>query len=318
MSIPVIEAVGLRCSYGAFEAVRGVDFHVDKGELVALLGTNGAGKTTTVETLEGLRRPSSGTVRVLGLDPFHDRAEVRRRTGAMLQDSGFAGELTVLETAKLWRDLSSRPGDVDASLDMLNLADRAAVRVKQLSGGERRRLDLLLATLGQPEVVFLDEPTTGLDPTARRGAWEIIRGLVEHGASVLLTTHYLEEAEQLADRLVLMNEGRVAVSGTLSDVLASEPASISFDLPAGIGLEQLPVADSAFDPDRSADGRVHLRTSSLQRDLTTLLSWAAAQGLYLGRLRAQHASLEEVFHAVDRGLTRLTPSSNADQEVDAR
>lgn len=226
MSDPVIDVSGLRCSYGDLEAVRGVSFQVRPGELFALLGTNGAGKTTTMETIEGHRRPTGGTVQVLGADPFRRRTAVSRRCGMMLQESGFPGDLTVLETARLWSRMISRASDVDRALERLDMAHRRDVRVKQLSGGEKRRLDLVLATLGKPEVLFLDEPTTGLDPESRQTAWAVIRQLLSEGTSVLLTTHYLEEAEKLAHRLAIMHEGEIAVSGGLIDVLERERAQI--------------------------------------------------------------------------------------------
>ncbi|WP_065388583.1 ABC transporter ATP-binding protein [Saccharomonospora iraqiensis] len=298
MFTPVIEADGLRCAYGSFEAVSGVDLDVRQGELFALLGTNGAGKTTTLETLEGLRRPTSGTVRVLGLDPYADRREVRRRTGVMLQESGFAGDLTVAETVALWRELGSRPSDADTAMEMLDLAHRRDVRVKQLSGGERRRLDLLLAVLGRPELVFLDEPTTGLDPESRKAAWQVLRDLLAEGVTMLLTTHYLDEAESLAHRLAIMHEGRIDVSGSLVDVLAAERARIGFDLPAEAPADTLPAFVGELDRDRLAVGRVELRTTDLERDLTAVLQWRSAHQVPLLRFHAQHASLDDVFHGV--------------------
>lgn len=304
----IIEATGLRCAYGTFEAVRGIDFHVGEGELVALLGTNGAGKTTTVETLEGMRRPTAGEVRVLGRDPFRQRSKVRPRMGIMLQESGFAGDLTVAETVLLWQDLSSRTSDADEALHLLDLAHRRDVRVSQLSGGERRRLDLLLATLGRPDVLFLDEPTTGLDPESRKAAWELIRGLIADGATILLTTHYLEEAESLADRLAIMHEGRIAVSGTIAEVLGGELATIGFDLAGSVAVA-LPTLKGDVEV---SDGRVRIRTPDLQRDLADVLGWADTHGVELVRLRAQHASLDEVFHrVVDRDATETAPTGKA-------
>ena len=289
---PVISVSELRCKYASYEAVRGIDFEVHRGELFALLGTNGAGKTTTLETVEGHRKPSAGRVRVFGLDPFHDRAEVRRRTGIMLQDSGFAADLTVLETLRLWRSVQTRKGDVAAVLAATRLEDRADRRVRQLSGGERRRLEFALAVLGQPELLFLDEPTTGLDPESRRATWEVVRELLRGGTTVLLTTHYLEEAESLAHRLAIMHEGRIAVSGTLSDVLLSERAKISFTADAE---PQLPPLRGTV----SVSGRqVTVRTAQLQRDLELLLAWARENQVQLRQLRAHHASLEDVFHSV--------------------
>ncbi|WP_033400162.1 ABC transporter ATP-binding protein [Actinokineospora enzanensis] len=294
----VIGVHDLRCAYGAFEAVRGIDFEVGSGELFALLGTNGAGKTTTLEVLEGLRSPTDGQVRVFGLRPDADRARVRPRTGVLLQDSGSGGELTVVETLRLWRSLVSRPSDVDEALASVGLTGRADVRVGRLSGGERRRLDLAVATLGDPELLFLDEPTTGLDPESRRQTWALLRGLVARGTTVLLTTHYLEEAEHLAHRLAIMHEGRIAVSGSLVDVLEREASRITFDRPTGLTPGDLPALVGSVDGEALAAGRVEVRTRALQDDLTVLLSWAAARDLQLSRLKANHASLAEVFHGV--------------------
>lgn len=290
MTTPVIDVSGLRCRYGDFEAVRGIDFDVWPGELFALLGTNGAGKTTTLETIEGHRAPAEGAVRVFGRDPRQDRS-VRRRTGIMLQDSGFADDLTVLETAELAGRLTSRKSDVDETLAAVGLAGRRAVRIRQLSGGERRRLDLALALFGEPELLFLDEPTTGMDPESRRTTWDLVRGLLERGTTVLLTTHYLEEAERLAHRLAIMHEGRIAVSGRLIDVLASQRSRITFDARPGVQLPPLAGAVS------TAGTRVEVRTDELQRDLHALLSWADGR-LELTGLRAHHASLEDVFQKV--------------------
>ncbi|HWO68953.1 MAG TPA: ABC transporter ATP-binding protein [Umezawaea sp.] len=296
MTNPVIQVEGLRCSYGDFEAVRGVDFEVAQGELFGLLGTNGAGKTTTLEAVEGLRKATRGTVRVLGSDPLADRRAIRPRIGIMLQDSGFPGDLTVAEMVAFGQSISSRTSDAATAIEALDLAHRRDVRIKQLSGGERRRLDLLLATLGRPEVLFLDEPTTGLDPESRQHVWEVVRGLLAEGTTVVLTTHYLEEAESLAERIAIMHEGRIAVAGRVSDVLARQPARIGFDVPAGFDVSVLPMlyGDVVHEP----SGRVEVRTGELQRDLGELLDWARGDGRVLTGLRANHASLEDVFHAV--------------------
>ncbi|PPK66691.1 ABC transporter ATP-binding protein [Actinokineospora auranticolor] len=298
MREPVITVQGLRCAYGSFEAVRGIDFEVGQGELFALLGTNGAGKTTTLEVLEGLRPPTGGAVRVFGLRPDADRARIRPRTGVLLQDSGASGELTVLETLRLWASLTSRPSDVDEALVALDLVGKSGVRVNRLSGGERRRLDLAVATLGGPELLFLDEPTTGLDPESRGRTWDLVEKLVAGGTTVVLTTHYLEEAERLAHRLAIMHEGRVAVSGAVVDVLAREASRIGFDRPEGLIAAELPAVSGAIDPDEFAKGRVEIRTRALQDDLALLLAWAGARGERLTRLRAHHASLADVFHGV--------------------
>ncbi|MEX3102708.1 ABC transporter ATP-binding protein [Streptomyces niveiscabiei] len=293
----VIEAEGLRRVYGGgFEAVRGVTFHVDRGEVFALLGTNGAGKTSTVELLEGLAQPSGGRVRVLGHDPYTERAAVRPRTGVMLQEGGFPSELTVVETARMWAGCVSGARPVGEALELVGLGAKHRVRVKQLSGGERRRLDLALALLGKPEVLFLDEPTTGLDVEGRRDTWELVRALRDSGTTVLLTTHYLEEAEGLADRLAIMHSGSVAVSGTPAEVTASQPSRISFELPAGYFVGDLPPLAELGVSGHTVEGDlVRLRTHDLQRTATGVLVWARDAGVELRRLDVRSASLEEAF-----------------------
>ncbi|KND31534.1 ABC transporter ATP-binding protein [Streptomyces acidiscabies] len=293
----VIEAEGLRRVYGGgFEAVRGVTFHVDRGEVFALLGTNGAGKTSTVELLEGLAQPSGGRVRVLGHDPYAERAAVRPRTGVMLQEGGFPSELTVVETAKMWAGCVSGARPIGEALELVGLGAKQRVRVKQLSGGERRRLDLALALLGRPEVLFLDEPTTGLDAEGRRDTWELVRALRDSGTTVLLTTHYLEEAEGLADRLAIMHAGSIAVSGTPAEVTASQPSRISFELPSGWFVGDLPPLGELGVSEHAVEGSVvRLRTHDLQRTATGVLVWARDAGVELGRLDVRSASLEEAF-----------------------
>ncbi|CAL9491109.1 ABC transporter ATP-binding protein [Streptomyces pilosus] len=293
----VIEVTDLRRVYGGgFEAVRGVDFSVRRGEIFALLGTNGAGKTSTVELLEGLAAPAGGRIRVLGHDPYTERAAVRPRTGVMLQEGGFPSELTVAETARMWAGCVSGARPELEVLTLVGLKTKTGVRVKQLSGGQRRRLDLALALLGDPEVLFLDEPTTGLDPEGRRETWELVSALRDRGTTVLLTTHYLEEAEFLADRLAIMHEGRIAVTGTPAEVTASEPSRISFELPEGYFVGDLPPLAELGVSDHTVDGRtVRLRTHELQRAATGLLVWAERAGVELHRLDVRSASLEEAF-----------------------
>ncbi|MEU5521094.1 ABC transporter ATP-binding protein [Streptomyces sp. NPDC093250] len=296
----VIEVTGLRRVYGGgFEAVCGIDFSVRRGEVFALLGTNGAGKTSTVELLEGLAAPAAGRVRVLGHDPYTERAAVRPRTGVMLQEGGFPSELTVAETARMWAGCVSGARPEREVLALVGLESKSGVRVKQLSGGQRRRLDLALALLGDPEVLFLDEPTTGLDPEGRREAWDLVASLRDAGTTVLLTTHYLEEAEQLADRLAIMHEGRIAVTGTPAEVTATEPSRISFDLPDGYHLGDLPPLAELGVSDHTTDGRtVRLRTRELQRAATGLLVWAQHAGVELHGLDVRSASLEEAFLSI--------------------
>jgi ABC-2 type transport system ATP-binding protein len=285
-----IEVSGLRYSYSGHTAVDGIDFTVGAGEVFALLGTNGAGKTTTLEIVEGFRAPDSGVVRVLGRDPGTDRAALAPDIGVMLQESGFIGELTVAETLSLWQGLSSRRDDPAGLLARLELAHRAHVAVERLSGGERRRLDVALAIWGRPTLVVLDEPTTGLDPESRQRVWALVSDLAAGGATVLLTTHYLEEAEALADRVAIMHDGRLRIAGTLDEVLASRPARITAALPPDCPL--LPPFAGRF---TVANGALEVTTDALQDDLAVLLGWAARHDLRLGNLSATPASLQEVF-----------------------
>ncbi|MGX1560327.1 ABC transporter ATP-binding protein [Streptomyces sp. NPDC055506] len=293
----VIEVTDLRRVYGGgFEAVSGISFSVRRGEIFALLGTNGAGKTSTVELLEGLAAPAGGRVRVLGHDPYTERALVRPRTGVMLQEGGFPSELTVAETTRMWAGCVSGARPPAEVLALVGLESKAGVRVKQLSGGQRRRLDLALALLGHPEVLFLDEPTTGLDVEGRRETWELVSALRDGGTTVLLTTHYLEEAENLADRLAIMHEGRIATTGTPAEVTAAEPSRISFELPDGYFVGDLPPLGELGVTGHETDGRiVRLRTHELQRAATGLLLWAERARVELRRLDVRSASLEEAF-----------------------
>ncbi|MEU5700453.1 ABC transporter ATP-binding protein [Streptomyces aurantiacus] len=302
---PVIEVTDLRRVYaGGFEAVRGVSFQVGRGELFALLGTNGAGKTSTVELIEGLAPPAGGRVRVLGHDPYSERSAVRPRIGLMLQEGGFPSELTVSETVRMWAGCTSGARPESEALSLVGLTRRAGVRVKQLSGGEKRRLDLALALLGRPEVLFLDEPTTGLDAEGRQETWELVRELRATGTTVLLTTHYLEEAEGLADRLAILHAGRIAVSGTPAEVTASQPSRISFELPTGYFPGDLPPLDSLGVTGHEVVGRVlRLRTNELQRAATGLLTWAERTGVELRGLDVRSGSLEEAFLRIARDVS---------------
>src|SRR5688572_11958876 len=260
----VIECHDLRRRYGDYEAVRGVSFAVEKGELFALLGTNGAGRTSTMEVVEGLSRANGGTVRVLDSDPYRDREAVRPRTGIMLQDGGFPSDLTVRESVRMWAGTLRRPRPADEALDLVGLRHRERVLVKQLSGGERRRLDLAVALLGKPDVLFLDEPTTGLDPESRRNTWRLVRGLLTEGVTVLLTTHYLEEAEELADRLAIMHRGAIVTTGTVAQVVAAYPARITFTLPSGVDAPPSLPGVRSVHCDQTT-GEVEIGTDALQQ-----------------------------------------------------
>jgi ABC-2 type transport system ATP-binding protein len=288
---PAIDIEGLRYSYGAFEAVRGISLEVGRGELFALLGANGAGKTTTIEVLEGLQRPSVGRVRVLGLDPIRDRKALRPHTGVMLQKSGLSDSLSVGETVELWRSFTAGPRPAAEALALVGLADKARVAVAQLSGGEGRRLELALAVLGHPQLLFLDEPTTGMDPASRRQTWEVVRELQREGATVLLTTHYLEEAEVLADRVAIMKSGQLVAVDTPDRVARALPARITFRRP-----QDAPPLPSLGDAPVEVDGnRVTYKSQDLQRDLTHLLGWANGNAVALAELSARPASLEDAF-----------------------
>jgi ABC-2 type transport system ATP-binding protein len=294
---PAIEVIGLERRYGEFSAVRGISFEVHAAEVFALLGVNGAGKTSALEVLEGLAAPSGGSVRILGHDPSRDRAAVRRHLGVLLQLSGLPGDLTVRETVQTWARTLTDPRPVGEALEQVDLSGRGDVRVRSLSGGERRRLDLALALLGRPSVVVLDEPTTGLDPESRRAVWRIVRNLVGGGAAVVLTTHNLEEAEELADRVAILQAGVVVLSGTPQEISASQPATIRFTVPEGApSLPRLP----GVRVEHTAP-QVQLSTFALQPTLTQLLTWAGAHGLELTGLEARAASLEQAFLAVADG-----------------
>lgn len=276
-------------AYGSVHAVRGVSFQVTPGEVVALLGRNGAGKTSTMQVLAGHRAATSGRVRVAGGDPYRDRATVRRQVGIMLQEAGFLGELTVAETVQAWRRFGRDPLPRDEVLDLVDLRAQARIRVGRLSGGQRRRLDLALAILHRPQVLFLDEPTTGLDPEARQNTWQVIEGLAQAGTTVLLTTHYLQEAERLAGRVLMMEAGRLTVSGDLPTVLSAGTGTVSF------AADRLPEDLPADWPAEYAAGRVVIRTRRLDETAAEVFAWAAARGRMLPQVAVRPASLEEVY-----------------------
>lgn len=289
----IVETTDFSYNYGAngeFAAVRGLDLSVREGELYALLGTNGAGKTTTLETLEGHRRPTSGSVRVFGGDPT-DRARIRPRMGVMLQEAGFANDLTVQESVELTGAISGRIDSAARVLDAVGLSPKSGVRVSQLSGGEKRRLDFASAIWGTPALLFLDEPTTGLDPSARDQLWSVVAGLRDEGVTTILTTHYLEEAQENADRIGLMHRGVLQREGTLAELVRDEVSRISFVAPAGLDL---PLTATSTE-----NGVVTIETKDLQGDLTTLLVWADRGNVRLERLAATNSSLADVF----RGLS---------------
>ncbi len=242
MSEPVIVVSGLRKSYGEFEAVRGIELEVRAGEVFAFLGPNGAGKTTTVEILEGYRDRSAGEVSVLGADPGTAGREWRERIGIVLQQCRMRPELTVRETLDLYAGYYREPLPVERTIDHVGLGERADTRAGALSGGQLRRLDVGVALIGDPDLLFLDEPTTGFDPSARRQAWDVIAGLRDLGKTVFLTTHYMDEAQRLADRVAIIARGAIVAEGRPDELGDRErrPATISFRLPAGVSASELP------------------------------------------------------------------------------
>jgi len=292
---------GLRKSYGTLEAVRGVDLEIAEGEVFALLGPNGAGKTTTVEILEGHRRRDAGDVSVLGYDPSKAGRDFRRRIGVVLQSTGINPYLTVGEIVEQYRGFYASPRPLDEILTLVGLAEKRDARVRKLSGGQQRRLDVAIGLAGNPELLFLDEPTTGFDPAARRGAWEMVKGLKDLGKTILLTTHYMDEAQALADRVAIITAGRIVAEGPPAELTRRDERAtiITFRLPAKApALPRTLKAQAAV----SAAG-VELRTADPTRVLNELTTWAIAKRIELEALEVRRPSLEDVYLE----LTRETP-----------
>ena len=281
-------------TYDGIRAVDGVSFEVDPGEVFALLGPNGAGKTTTVEILEGFRERDSGRVEVLGLDPA-DRSSsqlLRERMGVVLQELAVEPFLSVRQVLDRNAGYYPRPRPVEEVLQLVGLAAKADSRVKNLSGGQQRRLDLGLGIIGNPDLVFLDEPTTGFDPSARRGAWDLIRQLTGGGTTVVLTTHYMDEAEALADRVAIIDTGRVVAEGTPQSLGGRDvgEARIQFRLPAGRKIPDLPVETTGATGDY-----IEIRTAQPVEVLAALTTWALREGVDLIGLRVERLTLEDVY-----------------------
>ena len=292
---PVISVHGLHKAYGPHEAVRGVDLEVQAGEIFGFLGPNGAGKSTTIEILEGYRSRTAGEVSVLGVDPAKPTRAWRERIGLVLQDSELEPTLTVRETVTLFSDFYPSPRPVDETIELVGLAAKRDARMGTLSGGQRRRADVAVALIGDPDLVFLDEPTTGFDPTARRDAWHMIEGLKDLGKTIFLTTHYMDEAQHLADRVAILAEGRIVARGRPSELGAGgeQVSVIRFRLPEGVSAEL--VGAEAGAPAHVSGGEVSVRTGDPQPTLLRLLTWAQRSGISLDALEVQRPTLEDIF-----------------------
>jgi len=295
----VISVKGLTKRYGNVEAVRGVDLEVRRGEIFAFLGPNGAGKTTTVEILEGFRTASSGTVDVLGADPAHAGPAWRNRVGAVLQESQAEPGLTVRECLELYAGYYAKPRSIAETIDLVGLGGKESTLGQHLSGGQRRRLDVALALIGDPELIFLDEPTTGFDPSARRTAWNVIDGLRALGKTVFLTTHYMDEAEHLADRIAVIADGAIVAEGTPQTLGGRDrlAATIRFTLPHGTRATTLPRSLQLL-VDPSSNGTIAIRTESPLRHMSDLANWANAVGIDLPDVEVLRPTLEDVYLAL--------------------
>jgi len=290
-----ISVQGLRKSYGRHEAVRGIDFEVDRGEVFGFLGPNGAGKTTTIEILEGYRDRTGGDVAVLGVDPQRADRAWRNRVGLVLQECQLDPSLTVRETLSLYASFYTAPRNVDEIISLVGLDDKRDARLGTLSGGQKRRADVGVGIVGDPELVFLDEPTTGFDPSARRSAWNMIEGLKGLGKTIFLTTHYMDEAQHLADRVVILRQGEIVAHGKpddLGDSLGST-SEVRFRLPEGVTTEQL---KQVVHEDLSASGsEVSFRTDNAQKALFELTGWAERHHVQLADIEVQRPTLEDIF-----------------------
>jgi len=296
----VISVSGLRKSYGDLEAVRGIDLEVSKGEIFAFLGPNGAGKTTTISVLEGYLDRDAGAVEVLGIDPAEAGRDWRGRIGLVLQECQMERLLTVRETLEMYAGYYRHPRSVVETIELVGLTDKADDRAGRLSGGQQRRLDVAVALIGDAELLFLDEPTTGFDPSARRAAWQVIEGLRDLGKTVMLTTHYMDEAQALADRVAVIAAGKIIAAGSPDDLGGRRDADalISFRLPesADAGAIEAAVAGEWT----RSNGRLSLRTADPTRSLHDLTGWALASGVDLDGLEVARPSLEDVYLELTR------------------
>ena len=280
----------LRKSYGAVQAVRGVSFTVATGEVFGLLGPNGAGKTTIIEILEGYRNRDAGKVQVLGVDPQHGGRTLHQRVGLVLQETASAEQLTCTEVLDLFGGYYPAPLATAEVLQLTGLTEKANARVRTLSGGQRRRLDVALGVIGNPELIFLDEPTTGFDPSARRGAWELVRGMRSLGKTIVLTTHYMDEAQNLADRICVIAAGQVVAQGTPDTLRGTEEHRTFIRFAAdGIDVGALPMTAQVN------DGVITIETTTPTRSVHQLTSWAVDRGIELDAFEVTRPSLEDVY-----------------------
>jgi ABC-2 type transport system ATP-binding protein len=291
--VAAITVRDLHKSYGDLDAVRGISFEVEEAEVFALLGPNGAGKTTTVEILEGFRDPSAGQVAVLGHDPTKRERELRSKVGIVLQSTSIDPYLTVAETIDLFRAYYPHPRPLEEVLELVGLGHKRDSRVGKLSGGQQRRLDVAIALAGDPELLFLDEPTTGFDPSARRNAWEVVKNLSDLGKTILLTTHYMDEAQYLADNVAIMAAGEIMAEGPPSTLAGRDTAATRIRFAVAPGAAELP-------PDLAgmsipSDGAIELRTQEPTRTLHDLTGWALERGVELEGLSVTRPSLEDVY-----------------------
>jgi ABC-2 type transport system ATP-binding protein len=291
----VVSVEGLRKSYGDRERIHGITFDVRAGEILGFLGTNGAGKTTTIEILEGYRPRNGGQVSVLGVDPAHATRAWRNRIGLVLQECELDPVYSVRETVAMFARYFRSPTDVEATIGAVGLTEKANDRVGQLSGGQKRRLDVGLGLVGDPEILFLDEPTTGLDPLARREMWIMIEGLRDAGKTIFLTTHYMDEAQHLADRIIILRAGEIAAQGTSDELSASlgYHTEVTFDPYSGIDLARLSAVVGR--PVTVRESLARFESDRVQGDMKLLLDWAEVEHVELANLQAIQPSLDDVF-----------------------
>jgi ABC-2 type transport system ATP-binding protein len=287
----VIDVRGLRKAYGDFEAVKGIDIHVDRGEVFALLGPNGAGKTTTVEILEGFRERTAGEVDVLGFDPAKREIAMRQRTGIVLQSTGVDPYLTVRETVDVYAGYYPKPRDIDEVIEVVGLDEKRNVRVDKLSGGQQRRLDVAIGLAGDPELLFLDEPTTGFDPSARRHAWEMVKNLTLLGKTVFLTTHFMDEAQFLADRVAVITRGEIVAEGPPSTLGGRDTMQTVIRFRLAEGVDGTPPLGQVA----TADGMYEVHVDDPTKALHDLTGWVMERGTGFERIEVSQPTLEDVY-----------------------